>query len=132
MDFLLPLAMASEVFQFLDYQTLAVVTRATHTVRRTYEPLALELVKHLVRVAAGRAGALRVRLHETSLFHNLWKPAAGVASRRVGHAHCVPCPVRPGAGQCLGTDWFCRRLGSFCGGAFPFRSFFIAISTIEA
>ena len=73
MDFLLPLAVASEVFQFLDYQTLVVVTRAMHTVRRTYEPLALELVKHLVRVAAGRAGALRVRLHETSLFHNLWK-----------------------------------------------------------
>ena len=40
MDFLLPLPVASEVFQFLDYQTLVVVTRATHTVRRTYEPLA--------------------------------------------------------------------------------------------
>ena len=138
--------------------------------------------RQLVGVAAGRAGALRVRLHETSLFHNLWKlwrrsvclleqcllsasmahgglyftleterhrlwqprgvggqphgsvhgPAAGVASGCVDHAHCVPCPVRPGAGQCLGTDWFCRRLGSFCGGAFPLRSFFIAISTIEA
>lgn len=34
---------------------------------------ALEFVKHLVKVAAGRVGAMRVRLHQTSLTHNLWK-----------------------------------------------------------
>lgn len=35
--------------------------------------MALQLVKRLVRVAAGRVDHMRVRLHRTSLVHNLWK-----------------------------------------------------------
>ena len=116
---------------------------------------------------------MRVRLHQTSLTHNLWKlwrrsvclleqcllsasirrallhsgdwegpPVAaaerprgtgapcrcaakqphgrlygftfGVASRGVDHAPGVPCPLRTGASERLGTHWFRRRLGSVC------------------
>ena len=73
MDIFFPLVVAAEVFKYVDYQSLVVLIRATRTVRQTHEPLALEYVKRLVRVAAGRVGAMRLRLHRTFLFQNLWK-----------------------------------------------------------
>ena len=55
MVILFPLVVASEVFKYVDYQSLVVLTRATRTVRQTYEPLALEYVKRLLgfRVCLG-------------------------------------------------------------------------------
>lgn len=73
MDLLFPLVVATEVYHFLDYESLALVVRATRSVQQVYEPVALQLVKRLVRVAAGRVGHMRVRLHRTSLVHKLWK-----------------------------------------------------------
>lgn len=74
---LFPLVVATEVYQWLDYESLVLVVRATRSVRQVYEPVALQMVKHLVKVAAGRVGSMRARLHHTSLVHslvrNLWK-----------------------------------------------------------
>ena len=67
MDILFPLVVASEVYQFLDYESLVLVVRATRSIRQVYEPVALQMVKHLAKVAAGRVGAMRVRLRHTSL-----------------------------------------------------------------
>ena len=65
--------MAAEVYKFLDWQSVSVVCRATATLRRAYQPLALQFVKMLVRQAAGQVGQARVHLNETSLAHNLYK-----------------------------------------------------------
>lgn len=73
MDRLFPLVVAMEVYRFLDYESLALLVHASRSVQRAYEPVALLLVKGLVRAAAGRVGHMRVRLHRTSLVHNLWK-----------------------------------------------------------
>ena len=64
MDLLFPLVVATEVYHFLDYESLALVVRATRSVQQVYEPVALQLV---------RVGHMRVRLHRTSLVHKLWK-----------------------------------------------------------
>ena len=65
------------MYQWLDYESLVLVVRATRSVRQVYEPVALQMVKHLVKLAAGRVGSMRARLHHTSLVHclvrNLWK-----------------------------------------------------------
>ena len=107
MDLLFPLAVACEVFKFLDYETLVVVTRATQSVRRSYEPPALLFVKNLVRVAAGRVGSLCVRLHETSLTHNLWK----LWRRSVGKWLLLNVPFGMPEGYQMLTLCFLKRPG---------------------
>ena len=81
-----------EVYGFLDYESLAVLVHASRSVQHAYEPVALLLVKG-VRAAAGRVGHLRVRLHRTSLVHNLWKLWRRSIPAFSRSAWC-PCPWR--------------------------------------
>lgn len=91
---LFPLVVATEVYQWLDYESLVLVVRATRSVRQVYEPVALQMVKHLVKVAAGRVGSMRARLHHTSLVHslvrNLWKLWRRSVGRMFGLSHHGP------------------------------------------
>ena len=76
-----------EVYGFLGYESLAVLVHASRSVQHAYEPVAL------LRAAAGRVGHLRVRLHRTSLVHNLWKLWRRSIPAFSRSAWC-PCPWR--------------------------------------
>ena len=47
---------------FLDYESLTVLVHGSRSVQHAYEPVALLLVKGLVKAAAGRVGHLRVHI----------------------------------------------------------------------
>lgn len=58
MDLLFPVFVAVEVYKYLDWLSVAVVCRVTATVRRAYQPPALDFVKKLVRQSTDEATSI--------------------------------------------------------------------------
>ncbi len=73
MERVFPVILAAEVYQFLEWAHVLCVCRVSASVRRAYEAPALQLVKVWVRQASGRLGYHRIRVHPTSVVHNVYK-----------------------------------------------------------